>query len=94
MRGFLLFFSVFQSSKALADFETLKSGFRNLTQSYLVPLSAAVAGCAFVTYIILAYFEMEKYQRKIGNVALLALFGACGVALIDQLIQIFGGVTH
>jgi len=80
--------SLFLSSAQLyaSDFKT---GFENLTSSYLMPLSGAVAGCAFITFIILSYFKQDEYQKKVAGVLGLTVISSVGLSLIQTLIQNF-----
>jgi len=70
-------------------FNKLKNGFETITSTYLIPLSAAVAGASLILYVILSYFKQEEYQKKIGNVLALAVFSATGLEIINSLIQSF-----
>jgi len=70
-------------------FNKLKNGFETITNSYLIPLSAAVAGASFILFVILSYFKQEEYQKKVGNVLVLTIFSATGLEIINNLIQSF-----
>lgn len=83
-----LYVTMVSSGNAFA-FNKLKNGFETITSTYLIPLSAAVAGASFILYVILSYFKQEEYQKKIGNVLALAVFSATGLEIINSLIQSF-----
>ncbi len=70
-------------------FSKLKNGFETITNTYLIPLSGAVAGASFLLFIILGYFKQEEYQKKIANVLMLAVLSAVGLDLITTLTQSF-----
>jgi len=78
---------VLSSSKTFAS--DFKTGFENLTSNYLMPLSGAVAGCAFITFIILSYFKQDEYQKKVAGVLGLTVISSVGLSLIQTLIQNF-----
>ncbi|MCK5074336.1 MAG: hypothetical protein KAQ98_12980 [Bacteriovoracaceae bacterium] len=71
-------------------FTKLKNGFEIITSTYLVPLSLAVAGAAFMVYIIMSYFKQDEYQKKVGNVMILTGIGAGGLELLKKISQSFG----
>ena len=69
-------------------FTKLKHGFEIITTTYLMPLSQAVAGAAFIYYITVSYFQQEK-QKQAGQVLILCLLGAGGLDLITKIMQSF-----
>ena len=69
-------------------FTKLKNGFEIITTTYLIPLSQAVAGAAFIYYITVSYFQQEK-QKQAGQVLILCLLTAGGLDLITKLMQSF-----
>ena len=77
------------SSDPAIAFTKLKNGFETITSTYLIPLSAAVAGASFILFVILSYFKQEEYQKKIGNVLVLSVFSAAGLEIINAIIQTF-----
>ena len=83
-----LYIMVLGSGNAYA-FTKLKNGFETITSTYLIPLSAAVAGASFILFVILSYFKQEEYQKKVGNVLVLTVFSATGLEMINSLIQSF-----
>ncbi|PIP92553.1 MAG: hypothetical protein COW00_00080 [Bdellovibrio sp. CG12_big_fil_rev_8_21_14_0_65_39_13] len=83
-----LYVAIISSPNALA-FNKLKNGFETITTTYLIPLSAAVAGASFILYVILSYFKQEEYQKKVGNVLALTVFSATGLEIINNIIQSF-----
>jgi hypothetical protein len=70
-------------------FNKLKSGFETITNSYLIPLSSAVAGASFITFVILSYFKQEEYQKKAGNVFALSVLSTAGLEIIGSINQSF-----
>jgi len=86
--GCLVSSMIFSPHKAFA-FTKLKNGFEMVTNTYLIPLSYAVAGAAFVVFIILSYFKPEENQKKIGTVLFLAIINAAGLELLTKLSQSF-----
>ena len=84
----IIFIIIFLSEDIFA-FNKLKSGFEDITNSYLVPLSHAVAGFCFLGYVTLSFFRQEEYQKKVGSVLGLAILGAVGLELIKIIIQSF-----
>lgn len=86
--GSVILFFCIPCSEAYA-FNKLKNGFETLTQSYLIPLSKAVAGCSFILYVTVSFFKQEEYTKKVGHVTILSIFSAVGLELIDTLIQSF-----
>jgi len=83
-----LYVAIIGSPHAMA-FNKLKNGFETITSTYLIPLSAAVAGASFILYVILSYFKQEEYQKKVGNVLALTIFSATGLEIINNIIQSF-----
>lgn len=83
-----LYVAIIGSPQAMA-FNKLKNGFETITSTYLIPLSAAVAGASFILYVILSYFKQEEYQKKVGNVLALTIFSATGLEIINNIIQSF-----
>lgn len=79
---------VYPYESALA-FTKLRNGFETITQSYLIPLTKAVAGCSFILFVILSFFRQEEYTKKLAMVAGLSIFGSVGLELIDIIIQSF-----
>ncbi len=83
----------FPLSEALA-FTQMIAGFTTLTRSYLLPLSGAVAGCAFILFVILSYFDADRYKSKVAHVIFMAILSAVGLEVINQVITAFGGIAH
>ncbi len=84
---------IFPLSEALA-FTQMIAGFTTLTRSYLLPLSGAVAGCAFILFVILSYFDADRYKSKVAHVIFMAILSAVGLEVINQVITAFGGIAH
>ena len=70
-------------------FNKLKNGFETITNTYLLPLTGAVAGAALLVFITLSYFNQEQYQKKIAGVAALAVLTGAGLEMIKTIIQSF-----
>ncbi len=70
-------------------FTKLKNGFDNLTETYLIPLSAAVAGTSFVLYAILSYFRPEENQKRCANVCIMSILTYSGLEIINTISQSF-----
>ncbi|HLE12831.1 MAG: hypothetical protein A2504_00350 [Bdellovibrionales bacterium RIFOXYD12_FULL_39_22] len=81
-------FTVLHPQNAYA-FDKLKNGFEMMTNNYLLPLSQAVGGFFFILYIILSYFRQDEYLRKVSTVAMLGIFSAAGISLMDTLTKSF-----
>lgn len=86
--GSILLFFCLPATDVYA-FSKLKNGFETITQSYLIPLTRAVAGCAFLLFVILSFFRQEEYTKKLAMVAGLSIFGSVGLEIIDVIIQTF-----
>ena len=88
--GFSLLFiyAVLGTSRVYA-FSKLKSGFENITSSYLIPLAGSVAGASFILFVTLSFFKQEEYQKKVANVAILSIFVGAGLDIIKNLITSF-----
>ncbi|MBI2522480.1 MAG: hypothetical protein HYV97_18815 [Bdellovibrio sp.] len=70
-------------------FTQLKNGFENITKTYLLPLSGAVAACALVLFITLSYFKKDEYQKNVGNILALAVFARVALSVIDAITRSF-----
>jgi len=70
-------------------FSKLKNGFETITNTYLVPLSNAVAGASLIFYLIMAYFRQEEYQKKAAAVFGLAICTAVGLEVLSTIEQSF-----
>ena len=70
-------------------FSKLKNGFETITNTYLVPLSNAVAGASLIFYLIMAYFKQEEYQKKAAAVFGLAICTAVGLEVLNTIEQSF-----
>lgn len=84
----LVFVTLIFSSHTFA-FDKLKNGFETITNTYLLPLTGVVAGCALITFITLSYFKQEEYQKKAASVIGLSIFSAVGLSLIKTIIESF-----
>ena len=85
----LLFVYAFSMHTKVYAFTKLKSGFDNITTSYLIPLAGAVAGASFILFVTLSFFKQEEYQKKVANVAILSIFVGAGLDIIKNLISNF-----
>ncbi|MEX0799355.1 MAG: hypothetical protein WD025_07915 [Bacteriovoracaceae bacterium] len=83
----ILLFLCLPMAEAYA-FNNLKNGFETLTESYLLPLSKAIAGCSFIYYVTVSFFRQED-TKKAGHVTVLAVLSAGGLELIDTIMQSF-----
>lgn len=81
-------FGLFIPSNVYA-FTKLKSGFENITSTYLIPLAGAVAGASFILFVTLSFFKQDEYQKKAANVAILSIFVGAGLDIIKNLITNF-----
>jgi hypothetical protein len=70
-------------------FTKLKQGFETITTTFLIPLSQAVAGCAFILFITLSYFKQEEHRKNLANVIWLAILSSVGLGLINTITQTF-----
>ena len=70
-------------------FTRLKAGFETLTNSYLMPLSTAVAGTALVACVIMSYFKPEVWLPRVGTVFALAIVVKGGLEIIQVITQSF-----
>lgn len=86
--SFIMMFVFTANSNAYA-FSKLKSGFENITSTYLIPLAGAVAGASFILFVTLSFFKQEEYQKKVANVAILSIFVGAGLDIIKNLITNF-----
>lgn len=91
MKKLIFIQALIYSNITLASFNTLKSGFKTISTNYLMPLAAAIGGCSLLLYILMSYFESEKYQKKLINVVVLSICAAVGIEVLNQIIQAFGG---
>ena len=85
----LLFGSALFASPKVYAFAKLKQGFESITTTFLIPLSGAVAGCAFILFITLSYFKQEEHKKNVGNVLMLSILSAVGIDLINVITQSF-----
>jgi hypothetical protein len=70
-------------------FNKLKNGFETITNTYLMPLTGAVAGAALITFITLSYFKQEENQKKVAGVFALAVMATAGLEVLKTIIQSF-----
>ena len=70
-------------------FNKLKNGFETITNTYLMPLTGAVAGAALITFITLSYFKQEENQKKVAGVLALTVMAAAGLEVLKAVIQSF-----
>mgnify|MGYP006423564869 CR=1 FL=1 len=79
---------LFNTPRAQA-FNKLKNGFETLTESYLIPLSTAMAGAMLILYVILSYFRLDEFQKKVGSVFGLAILTVTGTSIINGIVGSF-----
>lgn len=82
------FAAVLTPSHAYA-FSKLKSGFENLTSTYLIPLSHAMAGAALIAFVLLSFFKKDEYQKQVGNILALTIVSSVGLNIIEALTRTF-----
>ena len=87
--GFILFGTSIISPNNAFAFSKLKNGFETLTTSYLIPLSDAISGCAFIVFIMLSYFKQEENQKKAATVLMLSIFARAGLSVVKTINETF-----
>lgn len=76
-------------SQNVLAFTKLKNGFETVTNTYLLPLTGAVAGTALLACIIMSYFKQEEGMKKIAGVFGLTVVAYAGLEILTTLIQSF-----
>ena len=79
----------FFGSQKLYAFTKLKNGFETITNTYLMPLTGAVAGAALITFITLSFFRPDEFQKKAAAVLGLSVFAGVGLEMISTITQTF-----
>jgi hypothetical protein len=70
-------------------FNDISSGLQTLKDNHLKPILTTGAATSLILYVILSYFNADKYKDKIGTVFGLTIIGLVAQAIIDGLAASF-----